>query len=149
MENEEVAGWARGALLVIALAGISSCDRSPAAPSPPAGQPVTLSRVRTVRKPHRTSGCVASRVSRQDNQPRSPSRRVTGSSGFEFLVELPDRAGRRAECRHDEGGSRPVGATSVPARLYLLTVGAGEQATSSPASIGVQAGTEVVANVLC
>ena len=27
------AGWARGALLVIALAGISSCDRSPAAPS--------------------------------------------------------------------------------------------------------------------
>ena len=41
-----VAGWARGALLVIALAGISSCDRSPAAPSPAAEQPVTLSRVR-------------------------------------------------------------------------------------------------------
>jgi hypothetical protein len=40
------AGWARGALLVIALAGIGSCDRSPAAPSPAAGQPVTLSRVR-------------------------------------------------------------------------------------------------------
>jgi hypothetical protein len=41
----------------------------------------------------------------------------------------------------------PVGATSVPARLYLLTVGVGEQATGSPASVGVQAGTEVIANV--
>ena len=46
MGNEKGAGWARGALFVIALAGISSCDRSPAAPSPAAEQPVTLSRVR-------------------------------------------------------------------------------------------------------
>ena len=37
----------RGLLFVVALAGICSCDQSPAAPSPaPAGQPPTLSRVR-------------------------------------------------------------------------------------------------------
>ena len=41
----------------------------------------------------------------------------------------------------------PVGATSVPARLYLLAVGSGMQATGSPASIGVQAGTEVIVSV--
>jgi hypothetical protein len=41
-------GWARAALFVIALAGIGSCDRSPAAPSPAptAGQPAAVSRVR-------------------------------------------------------------------------------------------------------
>ena len=43
---ETATWWARGALLAIALAGISSCDRSPAAPSPAAEQRVTLSRVR-------------------------------------------------------------------------------------------------------
>ena len=41
----------------------------------------------------------------------------------------------------------PVGATSVPARLYLLAVGSGVQATGSPAAIGVQAGTEVIVSV--
>lgn len=41
----------------------------------------------------------------------------------------------------------PVGATSVPAGVYLLTVGVGDEATGNPASIGVRAGTEVIAHV--